>query len=145
MSGVKFTFTHLDGRTVEVTSPEEKTIRDGKVMTLIGYGMPKKKANSGRLQTFGNLFIIFRIEWSESVCQQQINGIRNIFRTPTQNISQEANNNTRSTCENAVLEVYSDSQRNPNSREVDSNHSEGSRPRNNQGNFWNRRPGCENQ
>jgi len=45
LCGTKFTFTHLDGRVIEVKSPEDKTTRDGGSMTLVGFGMPKFVSN----------------------------------------------------------------------------------------------------
>ena len=77
LSGVNFTFKHLNGKIVRVKNDIGSVVKDGLKMTMMGYGMPfyHNEVN------FGNLFIEFSVNWPEIITSSQAVGIKNLFRT----------------------------------------------------------------
>lgn len=71
LAGIKFDFTHLDGRKVAVSSPPGKIIGNGETMCVEELGMPFY----GRAYKYGNLFILFSVIFPASLTKAQIKTI----------------------------------------------------------------------
>lgn len=104
LTGVNFTFKHLNSKTVRVKTEVGKPVKGGTQMTLLNYGMPFYHDGNN----FGNLFVTFEIDWPEVLTPGQVQGLKTLFRTP----QQDAANNVRED-EVGVLEKYKDSHKNP--------------------------------
>jgi len=77
LAGFKFQFSHLDGRRVIVSTPPEKIIGNGEIMTVEELGMPF----FGRSYKYGNLFIEFTVEFPKSLTKNQLKAVREALHT----------------------------------------------------------------
>jgi len=77
LAGFKFQLRHLDGRQVVISTPPEKIIGNGEIMTVEELGMPF----FGRNYKHGNLFIEFEVVFPESLSKKQIKAIRKALHT----------------------------------------------------------------
>ena len=77
LAGTRFDFRHLDGRPVQVSSPAGKIIGHGETMCVEELGMPFFK----RAYKYGNLFIIFSVNFPHSLSKAQIHTIRECLHT----------------------------------------------------------------
>ena len=66
LTGVDFVLTHLDGRTIRITSEPGQVIKPGMLMTVVGAGMPFHKKS----YEFGNLFVKFDIVFPNSTTSE---------------------------------------------------------------------------
>jgi len=63
LTGVDFTLTHLDGKKIRIKNKVGEVIKPDDIKTVEGYGMPYHK----QTYKFGNLFIIFKVKFPESI------------------------------------------------------------------------------
>jgi DnaJ family protein A protein 2 len=77
LAGFNFQLQHLDGRQVVISTPPEKIIGSGEVMTVEELGMPF----FGRNYKYGNLFIEFEIVFPESLTKKQMKAVRQALHT----------------------------------------------------------------
>eukprot|EP00344_Euplotes_crassus_P007162 CAMPEP_0196994280 /NCGR_PEP_ID=MMETSP1380-20130617/591_1 /TAXON_ID=5936 /ORGANISM="Euplotes crassus, Strain CT5" /LENGTH=415 /DNA_ID=CAMNT_0042409609 /DNA_START=10 /DNA_END=1257 /DNA_ORIENTATION=+ len=78
LTGVDFTFKHLDGKKVRVTSPKGAVIKPKSLMTLKEMGLPFHK-NS---YEFGHMFILFSVEFPETLKDDQVTQLTKILKAP---------------------------------------------------------------
>lgn len=84
LTGVDFTFVHLDGRTVRVKGKEGEVIKPGQTMTCEGLGLPFHKTP----YKFGNLFITFKIAFPTTVNAEQIKQVTSILKSQKKSSSE---------------------------------------------------------
>lgn len=70
ITGVEFGIKHLNGSSFKVASQEGEVIKPGQIMTLKNLGMPYFKDKTEK--KFGNLFILFKVQYPEKVTSEQI-------------------------------------------------------------------------
>lgn len=100
LTGVDFTFTHLDGKKVHVKSNKGDVIKPNSLMTLKDMGLPFHKKN----WEHGNMYVLFRVEFPETLKDNQITEIAKILKLPKR-IEED--------CDHEVtLEEYHENQRN---------------------------------
>jgi DnaJ family protein A protein 2 len=63
LTGVDFVIKHLDGRKIRIKNKPGEVIKPDDIKTVEGFGMPYHKQPF----KFGNLFIIFKIKFPETV------------------------------------------------------------------------------
>ena len=63
LTGVDFTFEHLDGRKIRVKTEEGAVIKPNSLMTLKDLGMPFHKTT----YQSGNLFVMFKVEFPDTL------------------------------------------------------------------------------
>lgn len=80
-AGFKFELTHLDGRQVLISSPPNKIIGNNETMCVEELGMPFFKRNF----KYGNLFIIFTVNFPEKLSKNQ----RKIIKSALHNENSE--------------------------------------------------------
>lgn len=68
LTGVDFVLTHLDGRKIRIKNNPGEVIKPDEIKTVEGHGMPYHK----QTYKFGNLFIIFKIKFPESLKDTQL-------------------------------------------------------------------------
>ena len=68
LTGVDFVITHLDGRKIRIKNKPGDIIKPDDIKTIENQGMPFHK----QPYKFGNLFIIFKIEFPSSLNTQQM-------------------------------------------------------------------------
>lgn len=73
LTGVNYTFTHLDGRKVTITSEPGNVIDHDTIMTADGLGMPFFKKSF----MYGNLFVQFTVKFPRNMTDQQMLHIGN--------------------------------------------------------------------
>lgn len=71
LTGVDFTFEHLDGRKVRITTPPGMVIDHEMKMTASDQGMPFYKKNF----VHGNLFITFDVKFPKSLTELQMTNL----------------------------------------------------------------------
>jgi DnaJ family protein A protein 2 len=71
LTGFEFISTHLDGKKIRIRNKAGEVIKPDDIKTVEGHGMPYHK------QTFksGNLFIMFKIKFPESLNTTQIHKV----------------------------------------------------------------------
>lgn len=84
LTGIDFTITHLDGRTVRIQNNPGEIIKPDTLMTCEDLGMPFHKSP----YKFGNLFIKFSIRFPEKMSQTQIDSA-NVILSAQKKSSQE--------------------------------------------------------
>jgi DnaJ family protein A protein 2 len=77
LTGIDFTFTHLDGRVVRIQNNAGEIIKPDSMMTCEDLGMPFHKSP----YKFGNLFIKFNIKFPERMSPTQIEAANSILTT----------------------------------------------------------------
>lgn len=100
LTGVDFTFTHLDGKKVHVKSAAGEVIKPNSLMTLKELGLPFHK----RSFEHGNMYILFRVEFPKTLKSDQITQLAKILKLPKK--TAEAHDIE------VTLEEYHDNQRN---------------------------------
>lgn len=75
LTGVDFTFTHFDGRSVRIKNQPGEIVKPEQLMTCEGLGLPFHKTP----YKFGNLFIKFHIKFPETLNQTQITAASTIL------------------------------------------------------------------
>ncbi len=80
LAGLKFEFTHLDGRQVIVSTPPGKLLGNGEIMCVDDLGMPF----FGRSYKYGNLFVTFSVTFPQSITKAQRKFIREALHTKEQ-------------------------------------------------------------
>jgi len=65
LTGVDFTFNHLDGTKIRVKNTPGEVIKPEDLKTLEGKGLPFHK----KTWEFGNIFIIFKVKFPDSLKQ----------------------------------------------------------------------------
>ena len=63
LTGVDFVVKHLDGKSIRIKNNPGEVIKPDDIKTVDGKGMPFHK----KPFTFGNLFIVFKIAFPESL------------------------------------------------------------------------------
>ena len=63
LTGTSFSFTHLDGRHITISSEPDTVIKPDDLKTVDGLGMPFHKKSF----MFGNLFILFKVRFPSKV------------------------------------------------------------------------------
>jgi len=95
LTGVDFTFEHLDGRKIRVKSDEGEVIKPNSLMTLRDLGMPFHKTS---YQT-GNLFIMFKVTFPDTMKPE-------VFGELTKALGEAEVNKDTKTEETVKLESY---------------------------------------
>lgn len=72
LTGVDFVLTHLDGRKIRIKNEPGQVVKPEDIKTVEGFGMPFHKTS----YKFGNLFVLFKIKFPESLQQEQVGPIR---------------------------------------------------------------------
>jgi DnaJ family protein A protein 2 len=78
LCGVDFTFTHLDGKKIRVKTEAGAVIKPNSLMTLKDLGLPFHKKS----YEHGNMFILFRVEFPESLKDSQVTEIAKTLKLP---------------------------------------------------------------
>jgi len=68
LTGVDFVLTHLDGRKIRIKNKPGEVIKPDEIKTVENHGMPYHK----QTYKFGNLFIVFKVKFPETLNQQQM-------------------------------------------------------------------------
>ena len=71
LTGIDFVLTHLDGRKLRIKNRPGEVIKPDDIKTVEGHGMPYHK----QPYKFGNLFVVFKIVFPESLQSAQISKI----------------------------------------------------------------------
>jgi DnaJ family protein A protein 2 len=71
LTGTDFVIKHLDGKKIRIKSTPGEVIKPEEIKTVDGKGMPFHK----QPYKFGNLFIIFKIIFPDSLTQPQLSKI----------------------------------------------------------------------
>lgn len=71
LTGVEFTITHLDGRTIRIKNKAGEIVKPNDVMTVEEQGMPFHKQS----YKFGNLFIKFKIKFPDTLQSAEMDQI----------------------------------------------------------------------
>jgi DnaJ family protein A protein 2 len=100
LTGVDFTFTHLDGKTVKVTSPKGDVIKPNSLMTLREQGLPFHKKS----YEIGHMFILFRVEFPTKLKEEQVTQIAKALKLPKK-VEEKFDSEH-------ILEEYTENQRN---------------------------------
>lgn len=72
LTGVDFMLTHLDGRKIRIQNEPGQVIKPEDIKTIEGFGMPFHKTS----YKFGNLFILFKIRFPDSLKLEQVAPIK---------------------------------------------------------------------
>lgn len=100
LTGVDFHFQHLDGKKIRVKSKAGNVIKPNSLMTLKDMGLPFHKKSFEH----GHMFILFRVEFPETLKKEQIDQIAKVLKLPKK---------SEETCdEEHTLEEYHENQRN---------------------------------
>jgi DnaJ family protein A protein 2 len=78
LTGVDFTFKHLDGKVIRVQNAPGKIVKHGEIQTIEDQGMPFHKKSYKQ----GNLFIEFEVEFPDSITAAQKQHIEAAFGVP---------------------------------------------------------------
>jgi DnaJ-class molecular chaperone len=81
LTGVDFVVNYLDGSKFRVQSGKGQVIKPDTLMTVPDKGMPFHR-NSYR---FGNLFILFKVTFPDSLNEQQMSQINSVFKSSKKN------------------------------------------------------------
>jgi DnaJ homolog subfamily A member 2 len=77
LTGVDFVLTHLDGRKIRIKNKPSEVIKPDEIKTVEGHGMPYHKSP----YKFGNLFIVFKVTFPETLKPDQIAKITEALQT----------------------------------------------------------------
>jgi len=77
LAGVKFEFTHLDGRNVIISSPPGKIIGNDEVLCVEELGMPFFR----RSYKYGNLFVTFSVNLPTTLTKAQRKCVQEVLHT----------------------------------------------------------------
>lgn len=72
LTGVDFVITHLDGRKIRIKNKPGEVIKPDDIKTVENHGMPFHK----QPYKFGNLFVIFKINFPDKLNESQMSKIR---------------------------------------------------------------------
>ena len=90
LTGVDFVFTHLDGTKIRIKNEPGEVIKPDDLKTIPDKGLPFHKSTF----KFGNLFILFKVEFPKSLTKQQVAGV-NVALGPKKSADEEM---TEETC-----------------------------------------------
>ena len=101
LTGVDFTFTHLDGKKVHVKSEPGDVIKPNSLMTLKDMGLPFHKKSFEQ----GHMYILFRVEFPTTLSKDQVSELAKTLKLPkvkeekadTEVVLQEYHENQRNT------------------------------------------------
>jgi DnaJ family protein A protein 2 len=102
LTGVDFTVKHLDGKMIRIKSKPGQVIKPDTLMTIEEKGLPFHK-NSFQ---YGNLFVLFKVKFPESLTEAQVGSVSKAFGAPSENRDSEM---AEETC---LLEKFSEGQKN---------------------------------
>lgn len=100
LTGVDFTFEHLDGKKVRVKTEKGDVIKPNSLMTLKELGLPYHKKSFEH----GHMFVLFRIDFPDKLKDDQVTQIAKALKAPKR--KEEAFDAEH------VLEEYNENQRN---------------------------------
>lgn len=100
LTGVDFTFAHLDGKKIRVKSKPGEVIKPNSLMTLKDLGLPFHKKSFDH----GNMYVLFRVEFPNTLQSDQVTQLAKILKLPKR--ADEAYDVEH------TLEEYHESQRN---------------------------------
>lgn len=69
LTGIDFVLTHLDGKKIRIRNKQGEVIKPDDIKTIENHGMPFNKQS----YKFGNLFVVFKVKFPESLNTQQVN------------------------------------------------------------------------
>ena len=75
LTGVDFTLTHLDGRTIRIKNNDGEIVKPDSTMTCEGLGLPFHKTPYKN----GNLFIKFTVKFPDQMNKVQMDAANSIF------------------------------------------------------------------
>lgn len=101
LTGVDFTFEHLDGKKVRVKTEKGDVIKPNSLMTLKELGLPYHKKSFEH----GHMFVLFRIDFPDKLKDDQVTQIAKALKAPkrkeeafdTEHVLEEYNENQRNT------------------------------------------------
>ena len=102
LCGLSFNIKHLDGRIIKVTNEPGEVIKSDEIKTIQGQGMPYHKQS----YKFGNMFIVFKIKFPETLQAKQLELISQALGRP------KAENEDMDVAETVKLQKYSEDHRN---------------------------------
>jgi len=107
LTGVDFTVKHLDGRTIRIKNKSGTVIKPNSMMTCVGLVMPFHKESFN----FGNLFIMFKIKFPDTVTPEQMKTFTSILAGQKNEDSDDEN--ALGDCEETVeLSKFTEAHRN---------------------------------
>ena len=81
LTGVDFTFKHLDGKKIRVQTKKGECVKPNSLMTLKDMGLPFHKKS----YEFGHMFILFRVEFPSKLKDDQVTKLAKILKAPKKN------------------------------------------------------------
>ena len=102
LTGVDFAVKHLDGKMLRVKSKSGMVIKPDTLMTIEEKGLPFHK-NSFQ---FGNMFVLFKVKFPESLSDAQVNQVAKTFGSSGKDRDSEM---AEETC---ILEKFNEGQKN---------------------------------
>lgn len=78
LTGVDFTFKHLDGKKIHVKTPKGAVIKPKSLMTLKDMGLPFHQ----RSYEFGHMFILFNVEFPDTLKETQVTELVKVLKPP---------------------------------------------------------------
>jgi DnaJ homolog subfamily A member 2 len=100
LTGVDFTFTHLDNKKIRVKSHPGEVIKPNSLMTLKDLGLPFHKKSFEH----GNIYVLFRVQFPDKLAKDQIENLAKILKLPKKKEEKADSEH--------ILESYHESQRN---------------------------------
>jgi DnaJ-class molecular chaperone len=104
LTGVNFLVDFLDGTKFAVSSNKGQVIKPNSLMTIEEKGLPFHK----NPYKFGNLFVLFKIKFPESLNATQLEQVKTMLKSQKRNNTDENMDSE----ETVVLKPFSDDQKN---------------------------------
>jgi DnaJ family protein A protein 2 len=104
LTGVDFVITHLDGTKLRIKNKPGEVIKPDDIKTVDGKGMPYHK----QTYKFGNLFIVFKIKFPETLNGEQAKKVNEALAFQVKKDKDE----DMDIAETLILTAYSENQKN---------------------------------
>ena len=78
LTGVDFTFKHLDGKKIRVRTNKGDVVKPNSLMTMKELGLPFHKKS----YEFGNMYILFKVEFPNHLKDDQVTQLAKVLKAP---------------------------------------------------------------